>query len=488
MWRSGRRPWRCRSPASSCSSPRRAPTCTGSTTRRTSGSCSARPRSSPSLAVATGVAAPRGAATRGCCLVSLAFLAAAGFLGLHALATPGVLLDTPNAGFVVATAGRAAARGGRWPPRPRPGLDGRPRRGGRGQRAIVCRARARRADGGLGAWPRSPSCAPLDDPHRRRERRRRRSVVPAVAGVALYARRRLRATSRSGARAPRRCSLAVAAALRAARPRRWSRSRSRATGTRAGGSGTCSCSPPSRSSPGARAASGTRSASATSTSTEPRRARARSPSSSPTSQGFTAFSERHDPAEVRRCSTPTSRAAIPPVVRAHGGDIDRLDRRRAHGDVQPPRRPARPRGARGARRRWRSRPRPRAIAARPPGLAPLPGRHQHRPGVASASSAPRAAGPTPSSATRSTSPRASRPAPRLGGVASGADRRRGAARRPRRAARRPPRQGPPRARGGPPARGAGSARLAVAAQCARRTLPQAVFGSSSANSTMRGYL
>ena len=36
-------------------------------------------------------------------LVSLAFLAAAGFLVLHALATPGVLLDGPNQGFVVAT-------------------------------------------------------------------------------------------------------------------------------------------------------------------------------------------------------------------------------------------------------------------------------------------------------------------------------------------------------------------------------------------------
>jgi adenylate cyclase len=36
-------------------------------------------------------------------LVSLAFLAAAGFLGLHALSTPGVLLDTPNQGFAVAT-------------------------------------------------------------------------------------------------------------------------------------------------------------------------------------------------------------------------------------------------------------------------------------------------------------------------------------------------------------------------------------------------
>ena len=36
-------------------------------------------------------------------LVSLAFLASAGFLGLHALATPGVLLEARNAGFVVAT-------------------------------------------------------------------------------------------------------------------------------------------------------------------------------------------------------------------------------------------------------------------------------------------------------------------------------------------------------------------------------------------------
>jgi adenylate cyclase len=36
-------------------------------------------------------------------LVSLSFIAAAGFLGLHALATPGVLLPQSNAGFVVAT-------------------------------------------------------------------------------------------------------------------------------------------------------------------------------------------------------------------------------------------------------------------------------------------------------------------------------------------------------------------------------------------------
>jgi len=36
-------------------------------------------------------------------LISLAFLASAGFLGLHALATPGVLLDQANIGFAIAT-------------------------------------------------------------------------------------------------------------------------------------------------------------------------------------------------------------------------------------------------------------------------------------------------------------------------------------------------------------------------------------------------
>jgi adenylate cyclase len=54
------------------------------------------------LAYGTGVAALRRGDAR-VLLVSIVFLSAAGFLGLHALATPGVLLDTPNAGFVVAT-------------------------------------------------------------------------------------------------------------------------------------------------------------------------------------------------------------------------------------------------------------------------------------------------------------------------------------------------------------------------------------------------
>jgi adenylate cyclase len=54
------------------------------------------------LAFATGDTARRRGDAR-LFVVSLAFLGAAGFLGLHALATPGVLLETRTAGFVLAT-------------------------------------------------------------------------------------------------------------------------------------------------------------------------------------------------------------------------------------------------------------------------------------------------------------------------------------------------------------------------------------------------
>jgi class 3 adenylate cyclase len=54
------------------------------------------------LAYVTNVAAGRFRDAR-LVLISFAFLSAAGFLGLHALATPGVLLESPNAGFTVAT-------------------------------------------------------------------------------------------------------------------------------------------------------------------------------------------------------------------------------------------------------------------------------------------------------------------------------------------------------------------------------------------------
>ncbi|MCK0110604.1 adenylate/guanylate cyclase domain-containing protein [Ornithinimicrobium sp. F0845] len=54
------------------------------------------------LAYTTGDAAARRGDAR-LSHVSLAFLASSGFLGLHALATPGVLLDESNVGFAVAT-------------------------------------------------------------------------------------------------------------------------------------------------------------------------------------------------------------------------------------------------------------------------------------------------------------------------------------------------------------------------------------------------
>jgi class 3 adenylate cyclase len=58
------------------------------------------------LNVVLGLATSEAASRRGDArtfLVSMALLISAGFLGLHALATPGVLLDAPNAGFAIAT-------------------------------------------------------------------------------------------------------------------------------------------------------------------------------------------------------------------------------------------------------------------------------------------------------------------------------------------------------------------------------------------------
>jgi len=57
---------------------------------------------SAGLAYATGEAAGRRGDAR-LLYVSLAFLSSAGFLALHALATPGVLLDKANTGFLIAT-------------------------------------------------------------------------------------------------------------------------------------------------------------------------------------------------------------------------------------------------------------------------------------------------------------------------------------------------------------------------------------------------
>jgi adenylate cyclase len=116
-------------------------------------------------------------------LVSLAFLAAAGFLALHALATPGVLLDGPNQGFAVATpigllvaSLFAAASALPLPP----------------DRARAVMSRARLLRGGLIAlmalWAALAllSVPPLDDPTPI-ERASGGLVAPAAVAVALYA-------------------------------------------------------------------------------------------------------------------------------------------------------------------------------------------------------------------------------------------------------------------------------------------------------------
>jgi class 3 adenylate cyclase len=41
-------------------------------------------------------------------------------------------------------------------------------------------------------------------------------------------------------------------------------------------------------------------------------------------QGFTTFSEHHDPAEVTTMLNTYFQVVVPPVVRRHGGDVDRI--------------------------------------------------------------------------------------------------------------------------------------------------------------------
>ena len=134
------------------------------------------------LAYATGTAARvRGDAR--VFLVSLAFLSAAGFLGLHALATPGVLLSGPNAGFAVATpvgllvaAAFAAASSAQLA-------------AGRGMKVM---RHARLLQDGLVAllalWGVASltGVPPLDDPSTP-ERASGPLVIIAIAGIALYA-------------------------------------------------------------------------------------------------------------------------------------------------------------------------------------------------------------------------------------------------------------------------------------------------------------
>jgi adenylate cyclase len=134
------------------------------------------------LAYATGAAARRRGDAR-VFLVSLAFLSAAGFLGLHALATPGVLLDESNTGFVIATpvglvvAAAFAAGSGLELSAERAGAV--MRHAGLAQKALV----AVLVGWGVVSLAAVP---PLDDPSAP-ERATGGLLVPAIAGMALYA-------------------------------------------------------------------------------------------------------------------------------------------------------------------------------------------------------------------------------------------------------------------------------------------------------------
>src|SRR4051812_4260750 len=134
-----------------------------------------------SLAFATGDAARHRGDAR-LFLVSLAFLAAAGFLGLHALATPGVLVDGRTAGFVIATpVGLLVAAG--FAALSADALDGE-----RGRWLMAHAGAVRWAlIGAMATWA-AVSLArlpPLDDPTPA-EKASGPLVALAAAGVALY--------------------------------------------------------------------------------------------------------------------------------------------------------------------------------------------------------------------------------------------------------------------------------------------------------------
>ena len=138
------------------------------------------------LAYVTNVAAGRYRDAR-LTLISLAFLSSAGFLGLHALATPGVLLDSPNIGFAIATpvgliiASVFAAASATPLAGPRamdcPPRQERPPR------------RAHRADGRLGRLLDRPELPPLDGPPPPREGAGILDVLSIARGRAVRVRR-----------------------------------------------------------------------------------------------------------------------------------------------------------------------------------------------------------------------------------------------------------------------------------------------------------
>jgi adenylate cyclase len=251
-------------------------------------------------------------------LVSLAFLAAAGFLALHALATPGVLLDEPNQGFVIATPVglliAAAFAAGSALPLP-------PER----SRAVIRHAKTLRAVLVIVmvAWGALSlaSVAPLDDPTPV-ERATDGLVIPAAVATLLYAFAGWRYLT-MGLRSGSAILLAVAGAsvllaeamVAVAFARSWQASWWEWHVLMLAGFGAIAwCARRAGAEERFRdlyldqTAAGTREVSVLFADLE----------------GFTAFAEGRDPREVSEMLNAYLEVAIPPIVSEHGGELDNL--------------------------------------------------------------------------------------------------------------------------------------------------------------------
>jgi class 3 adenylate cyclase len=251
-------------------------------------------------------------------LVSLAFLSAAGFLGLHALSTPGVLLEDPNQGFAVATPiglliASVFAAGSALPLRPERA------------RSVMRHAKLLRGVllGAMALWAAVSllSVPPLDDPT---PVERASGGLVAVAAVALVlyafaAGRYLAMVLHSGSAillgVTSAWVLLAEASIAVAFGRNWHASWWEWHLLMLVAFGTIAV-VARREDPEERfsdlyldhTAAGTRDVSVLFADLA----------------GFTSFSEGRDPREVSAMLNAYFEVAIPPIVREHGGEIDRL--------------------------------------------------------------------------------------------------------------------------------------------------------------------
>jgi adenylate cyclase len=272
---------------------------------------------STTLAFATSGIALRRADAR-LFLVSLSFLAAAGFLALHALATPGVLLDGPNEGFTIATPVGllVAALFAGWSSLPLPPARAQAlMRHAQLMRAVLLALMVAWAAVSLGSVP------PLDDPTPA-ERAGGGLISLAVLGLIPYAFAAWRyATMAMQTRAPLLLAVASAFTLLAeamiavALARSWHASWWEWHVLMLTAFGAIAYSAHREDGEERfsdlyldQTAAGKREVSVMFADLE----------------GFTSFSEGRDPREVTEMLNTYLRVAIPPIVQQHGGEIDRL--------------------------------------------------------------------------------------------------------------------------------------------------------------------